>query len=149
VIGRDNAIPWRLPEDLASFRRLTTGQTVLMGRRTWESLPARFRPLPERRNLVLSRDAGRHFNGAQAVGSVEEALAAADGEVWVIGGAAVYAAAMPYATRAVITHLRDSVVGDTLAPPLDVRFEQVADTGWRTSSGGLEYRISEYRAGPR
>lgn len=146
VIGRDNAIPWRLPEDLANFRRLTTGQTVLMGRRTWESLPPRFRPLPQRRNLVLTRDPGARFPGAQAVRSVDEGVEVAAGPLWVIGGATVYAAALPYATRAVVTELREPVPGDTFAPHLDARFRPVTDTGWQTSCSGLVYRISEFEA---
>lgn len=97
-IARQGQIPWRLPSDLARFRRLTVGRgqnAVLMGRTTWESLPDKFRPLPDRRNLVLSRTR-QDFAGATCVSSWHEALAAARGcdALWVIGGAAVYALAL-------------------------------------------------------
>jgi dihydrofolate reductase len=93
VIGRDGLMPWHLPEDLAHFRGLTRGATVLMGRSTWESLPRGFRPLPGRRNLVLTRRRDYLATGAETYGSLQEALPAADGPVWVIGGEQVYAAA--------------------------------------------------------
>src|SRR6059036_2989365 len=89
VIGADGALPWHLPEDMRHFRDLTSGATVVMGRLSWESLPDRFRPLPGRRNIVLSRDAGYSASGAEVVASLEDALRSAPG-AWVIGGAAVY-----------------------------------------------------------
>src|SRR5579875_1104132 len=96
VIGRDNAIPWHIPADMARFRELTTGATMVMGRRTWESLPPRFRPLPGRRNVVLSRDQAWTAGGAEVVHDLETALRG-DGDIWVMGGSAVYRAALPYA----------------------------------------------------
>ena len=83
VIGADGALPWRLPEDLALFRELTTGSTVVMGRRTWESLPERFRPLPGRTNVVLTSDPGWSADGARTAASVEQALAEHE-SLWVI-----------------------------------------------------------------
>src|ERR671932_1265776 len=97
VIGADGRLPWHLPEDLRLFRELTTGSTVVMGRATWESLPERFRPLPGRRNVVLSRRAGYEAAGADVRTSLPEALADAGGPVWIIGGAEVYAQAQPLA----------------------------------------------------
>ena len=94
VIGNAGAIPWRLPEDQARFKELTMGSTVLMGRLTWESLPASVRPLPGRRNLVLTSDPEWSAAGAERVVSVEAAAARVEGDLWVIGGAAVYAAAI-------------------------------------------------------
>jgi dihydrofolate reductase len=136
VIGRDGTLPWHLPEDLRHFRTLTAGATVLMGRRTWESLPPRFRPLPGRRNLVLSRTAQ---DGVETFPDLPAALAAAAGPVWVIGGAAVYRAALPFADRIVVTELRDRFDGDAHAP--DVGRPPDAGTAWRRSSTGLEYRF--------
>ncbi|MBQ0961214.1 dihydrofolate reductase [Ideonella sp. 4Y11] len=107
AIGRANQLPWHLPEDLAHFRRSTQGAPVLMGRRTWESLPERFRPLPGRRNLVLSRQAGLACPGAEVVGSVPEALARCAGvpRVFVIGGAELYVQALPLADELLLTEL--------------------------------------------
>jgi dihydrofolate reductase len=144
VIGRNGSIPWRLPEDLAHFRRRTKGCTVVMGRRTWASLPPRYRPLPGRRNVVLTTDAAWRADGAVATTDVDTALAA-DGDVWVIGGAAVYAAVLPRADVAVVTLLRDCVPGDVYAPVLGAEWHLVEDGPWQPSSTGLTYRIREYR----
>ena len=113
AIGIDNRLPWHLPEDLAHFRRQTTGCPVIMGRKTWDSLPARFRPLPGRRNVVLSRQAGWSAPGAEVAGSVEEALArlADVPKVFVIGGEQVYRAALPRADELVLTELDRDVPG--------------------------------------
>ena len=136
VIGRDGTLPWHLPEDLKLFRSLTTGTTVLMGRRTWESLPPRFRPLPGRRNLVLS---ATPQEGVETFADLPSALAAVDGDLWVIGGAAVYRAALPVADRIVVTELRESFEGDTYAPEVGRPADSVSD--WHESSTGLHYRF--------
>jgi dihydrofolate reductase len=148
VIGRGGSIPWRLPEDQARFKELTMGHTVVMGRLTWESLPAQFRPLPGRRNVVLTRQAGYVAEGAQIVSTIEQALT--DPETWVIGGEQIYALAMPRATRCEVTEVevdmpRDD--GDVLAPVLDETW--IGETGeWLTSSTGLRYRLHSYRRLP-
>lgn len=155
VIGVDGALPWRVPEDLARFRELTTGHPVVMGRATWDSLPERFRPLPGRTNVVLSRDPGTTAPGALVVTSLADALEAAGGddedEVWVIGGGAVYALALPSADRVEITVVDVDVEGDTHAPVLGEAFALVdaspAD-GWHTSAEGLRYRFESYRRVP-
>ncbi|MCE9515007.1 MAG: dihydrofolate reductase, partial [Mycobacterium sp.] len=95
VIGRDGGIPWRLPEDLARFKELTMGHTVVMGRRTWESLPRSVRPLPGRRNIVITRDPDYRADGADVVTSIEAALA--EPQTWVIGGSEIYHLALPAA----------------------------------------------------
>lgn len=141
VIGADNAIPWHLPEDLAHFRSVTTGSTVVMGRHTWESLPARFRPLPGRRNVVLTRDGGWTASGAEVAHSLESALV---GDVWVIGGAHVYAAALPLADVLEVTELRESFPGDVHAPVIDGSWTVASDSGWRESGSGLGYRWLRY-----
>lgn len=144
-IGRDGALPWHLPEDLARFRRITTGHPVVMGRRTWESLPATARPLPGRTNIVLTRRPELLFPGAVAARDVGHALSLVDGDAWVIGGRDVLEAFAPLATRAEIT-IVDVKVGDgTPAPDLPAldRWEATANdpgTGWSESTTGLRYR---------
>lgn len=144
VIGVDGRLPWHLPEDLARFKALTTGATVVMGRATWESLPEAARPLPGRRNIVLSRRPGFLAPGAEVAAGLRAALAAAEGEVWVIGGGAVYAAAAPLADVAVVTDVDLEVAGDTFAPTLPSGWRVVSvepSSGWHTSRNGLHYRI--------
>lgn len=121
AIGRDNALPWHLPDDLKRFKALTLGKPVLMGRRTAESLG---RALPKRRNLVLTRSGQMPFDGMQAVATLDEAhaLAAADGasELCVIGGAELYALTLPFATRLSLTHVDTEVEdADTFFPAFD------------------------------
>jgi dihydrofolate reductase len=149
VIGADGRLPWHLPEDLRRFRELTTGSTVVMGRRTWESLPARSRPLPGRRNVVLTTDPAWAAAGAERAGGVAEVLARRDdGDLWVIGGGRVYAAFLPHADRVVVTDVDTAVEGDTCAPELDRSWVPVSRTpasGWAVSATGLRYAVSEYR----
>ena len=148
VIGAAGRLPWHLPEDLRLFRELTTGGTVVMGRRTWESLPERFRPLPGRRNVVLTTDRSWAADGAERVGGVEDVLARTDdGDLWVIGGGRVYAAFLPHADRLVVTDVDTAVEGDTWAPELGpewVRVSRAPEAGWTVSSTGLRYAVSEY-----
>ncbi len=139
VIGLDNAIPWRIPEDMKHFREVTAGAAVLMGRRTWESLPERFRPLPGRRNLVLSRTPQE---GAETFESLDKALAAVTGDLWVMGGSAVYAATLPFADRVEVTEIREPFEGDTYAPKID---REPVDVGeWQQSRSGLHFRFVSY-----
>jgi dihydrofolate reductase len=118
VIGRDGAIPWRLPEDLRRFRALTTGHSIVMGRRTWQSLP---RALPVRENIVVTRQAGFAADGAIVVHSIEAALSAATypEPAFCIGGAEIYRIAMPLADTAYVTEIARDFAGDTAFPPLD------------------------------
>jgi dihydrofolate reductase len=136
VIGRAGTLPWHLPEDLKHFRSVTAGATVLMGRHTWESLPPRFRPLPDRRNLVLSRTPQQ---GVETFPDLPEALAAVSGDGWVIGGAAVYRATLPFADRIVVTELQETFDGDTFAPEVGRPPDVVGE--WQESSTGLHYRF--------
>jgi dihydrofolate reductase len=118
VIGRDGALPWRLPEDLAFFKRTTMGHPIVMGRRTWESIG---RPLPGRRNIVVSRQAGFAAAGAEVVPGLDEALRCCEGspEVFVIGGAQLYAEALPRADRLILTEIDADFDGDTHWPRPD------------------------------
>jgi dihydrofolate reductase len=145
VIGRDNGIPWRLPEDQARFKELTLGHTVVMGRRTWESLPAKVRPLPGRRNVVVTRQADYVADGATVLGSLQEALTT-DEETWVIGGAQIYALALPLADRCEVTEVDVELPredDDAVAPVLDEAWVGT-DGDWLTSASGLRYRFSSY-----
>jgi dihydrofolate reductase len=146
VIGADGRLPWRLPEDMALFRDLTMGGTVVMGRRTWESLPERFRPLPGRTNVVLTSDPEWSADGAVRAGSVAEVLDRHD-VAWVIGGGAVYGAFLPHADRLVVTEVDLDVDGDTWAPAIGpewARTGRTPDEGWAASATGLGYAVSEY-----
>lgn len=152
VIGRGGDIPWRVPEDLVRFKQVTMGHAVVMGRRTWDSLPDRVRPLPGRRNIVLSRQSDLKPEGAEVVGSLDAARALLETEAdtkpetWVIGGAQIYLLALPHATRCEVTEVeidlpRDD--DDALAPVLDDEWR--ARTGeWKLSRTGLRYRFHSY-----
>jgi len=142
VIGQNNTLPWHLPEDLAHFKQTTLGQPVVMGRKTWESLPPRFRPLPGRTNLVVTRQKDWQDTGAVVAHSIEEALqqCPADAQVWVIGGAEVYAQAMPLATRAVVTEIDADFEGDAFAPTFDASWQEIQRTR-HTAANGLAYSL--------
>jgi dihydrofolate reductase len=121
VIGDGDKLPWHLPEDMAHFRRATQGCPVIMGRRTWDSLPPKFRPLPGRRNIVVTRDAAWQAAGAEAAASPEAALALVAGapRVFVIGGASLYDAAMPLVDTLLLTEIDRDFAGATRFPDFD------------------------------
>ena len=147
VIGADGGMPWHVPEDLAHFKAATLGAPVVMGRRTWESFPARFRPLPGRRNIVVTRRADWTEPGAERAGSLEQALALAstgDPErIWVIGGGQLYREAIALADLLLVTELDVAVAGDTRAPDRAAWHAVASDPeqGWHTSVSGIPYRI--------
>ncbi len=118
VIGNDNRLPWHLPEDLKRFRALTTGHAIIMGRRTWESIG---RALPERQNIVVTRQPGYAAAGADVAGSLDAALAAVTlpGPAFCIGGGELYREALPRATTLHVTEIHQSVPGDASFPPVD------------------------------
>lgn len=132
VIGTGTAMPWHLPADLAFFKSETLGRPVVMGRATWESIPERFRPLPGRRNIVLSRDPGFVPEGGERAGSVDEALALAGDDCAVIGGGRVYAATLDRATECVVTEIDADAPGDVLAPELGADWTPVEAGDWAT-----------------
>jgi len=133
VIGRNGTLPWRLPEDLQHFRALTTGHAVIMGRRTWQSLP---RALPERQNIVVTRQPRFAAAGATMASSLADALSkvAYPPPAFVIGGAELYRAALPLARIAYITEIAQAIDGDTTFPPLSGR--EWAETARDTHSAG-------------
>ena len=144
VIGAGGTVPWDLPEDRRRFAQVTRGASVVMGRATWDSLPDRYRPLPGRRNVVLTRRPGWSAEGAEVAASLDAALVVAGPEVWVVGGAAVYEAAMPLADVLEVTELADAVEGDTRAPSVGAPWRRVAvepARGWSRSASGLRYRF--------
>lgn len=153
IIGRNGIMPWNVPEDLARFKALTLGKPVIMGRKTWDSLPPRFRPLPGRRNIVVTRQARWSADGAETVPSVANALALAQADVgpdellWVIGGGEIYSAVIDEADRLEVTEIRAVFEGDAHAPSVSDDFRLVAsdpETGWHTSRSGLSYRFRSY-----
>ena len=131
VIGRDNQLIWNIPEDMAHFKALTSGQTVIMGRKTWESLPPRFRPLPDRRNIVISRQPDFVAPGAELANSLEAGLglAASDALVFIIGGAEIYQQAMALANRLEITEVALTPEGDSWFPEITTTTETTAGPG--------------------
>ncbi len=148
VIGADGGMPWHVPEDMAHFRAVTASHDVIMGRRTWESLPPRFRPLPGRRNIVVSRSTEWAAEGADRVASLDDALRLSAGdEVWVIGGGMLYAEAVGIADVLEVTRLDLAVDGDTRAPSTEGWRRVSADPveGWHTSRSGIRYRFETYR----
>jgi dihydrofolate reductase len=149
VIGDGGGIPWHVPEDMAHFRELTAGSTVVMGRKTWDSLPERFRPLPGRQNIIVTRQTDWAAVGAERAGSVEQAVVSGNGsgnDVWVIGGGEIYRQALPLAKRLEVTRLDLSAQGDTRAPEIDeVLWRQTHKTvPWLKSSKGIRYRFFTY-----
>ena len=145
VIGINGTLPWHLPEDMAHFKRTTLGCPVIMGRKTWDSLPARFRPLPGRINIVVTRQANWQAEGALRAGSIAEAaaLCPADSDAWVIGGAEIYAQALPLAQSAVVTEIDTAFDGDAFAPSFDAAWTEASREA-HTSSTGLGFSFVRY-----
>jgi len=148
VIGRGNALPWHLPEDLKHFKELTLGHAVIMGRKTWESLPERFRPLPGRLNIVVTRNPDYVATGATVTGSLDEAIkvgaGGTAGSCFVIGGAELYAHALPLAQRLELTEIGAEVEGDAHFPEFEhARWHEVRrEPG--VSAEGLRYSFVTY-----
>ena len=144
VIGRDGAIPWQLPEDIAHFKAVTMGHPVVMGRKTWDSLPQRFRPLTGRRNIVVTRQDTWTADGAETVGSLADALALTEPDkTWVIGGGELYTAAISFAHTLSVTEIDADIDGDAFAPAIGPEWSG-DDAPWLTSTGGLRYRFVKY-----
>ncbi len=146
VIGIDNRLPWHLPEDMKHFRETTRGQPVIMGRKTWESLPDAFRPLPGRHNIVVSRNAGYAAAGGSVVGSLPAALAAAgDADIaFVIGGAELYRQALPLADRLILTEIDQDYTGDAFFPEFQPEEWAEVDRAAHVSGAGLPFAFVTY-----
>ncbi len=145
VIGNNNAMPWHLPEDMAHFKRLTLGWPVIMGRKTWDSLPPKFRPLPNRSNVVITRQPGWAEPGATVASGLQQALSRCGTaqEVWVIGGAQIYAQAEPLAQHVEVTEIAQDFDGDAFAPVLGAQWIEVAREN-HVSSNGLKFSFVSY-----
>ncbi|MDY8047280.1 dihydrofolate reductase [Paenibacillus polymyxa] len=145
VIGRDNKLPWRLPRDMAFFKERTINKTVLMGRKTWESFGGK--SLPNRRNVVLTRDQRYQVEGAEVIHSLEEGLQLAkQEELMVIGGAEIYALFWPHADRLIVTRIEETFEGDTTFPELDWNGWNIVNEtpGVKDDRNPYEYRFVVY-----
>jgi dihydrofolate reductase len=143
TIGRDNTLPWKLPGDLAHFKRTTLGCPIVMGRKTWDSLG---RPLPGRRNIVITRDTNKTFVGAEGVTSLTQALEALKEaeQVFIIGGAQIYQQALPLAHRIVATEIQADIEGDAVFEPLDLMVWRETSRLPQPAENGLAYDLVEY-----
>jgi dihydrofolate reductase len=148
VIGKDGALPWRIPDDMKRFKALTIGKPCIMGRKTWDSLPRK--PLPDRPNIVITRDGEFRADGAIVVHSLDDALSHAGhaAEICVIGGAEIYKAALPRAGLIHLTEVHGDIDGDTRLPPFDRgAWRETARENHATAEGlGFSYVTLERRA---
>ncbi len=145
AIGKDGVMPWHLPEDLAHFKRTTLGSPVIMGRKTWQSLPPRFRPLPGRTNVVVTRQQDWQAEGTRVAHSLEEAIRLC-GDVsnaWIIGGADIYAQDLPLARTAVVTEIEADFAGDAFAPQFGPAWKETQRER-HVSSTGLKFSFVTY-----
>lgn len=145
VIGINGTLPWHLPEDLAHFKRTTLGCPVIMGRKTWDSLPPKFRPLPGRTNIVVTRQPDWNETGAQPVPDLRKALQLCEqsADVWVIGGAQLYALTEPLASTAVVTEIEQDFAGDAFAPTLGEAWKETARER-QVAASGLAFSFVTY-----
>ena len=146
VIGNDNKMPWHLPEDLAHFKRITLGQPVIMGRKTWDSLPERFRPLPGRLNIVVTRQPNWQAKGALRAPSIEDAMRLCGDvpDAWIMGGAEIYRQAEPLASTAVVTEIDADFEGDAFAPDLGAGWTECQRES-HVGSHGLAFSFVTYQ----
>jgi dihydrofolate reductase len=147
AIGRGNELVWDEPLDKQHFKRTTMGCPVVMGRKTWDSLPARFRPLPGRRNIVVTRQRGWRADGAEAASSLDSALALTAGapRVCLIGGAQLFEQAMPLADELVLTEIDADFEGDVFFPPWDRNAFDEVQRESHTSASGTAFAFVTYR----
>ncbi|MGB4076391.1 MAG: dihydrofolate reductase [Minisyncoccia bacterium] len=148
VLGKEGDLVWDIPEDLERFRNLTRGHPVIMGRKTWESIPEERRPLPKRTNIVISRNKDYEAPGALVVSSIEAALAAAHGapgsdEICIIGGSAIYTAALPFTDRLILTLVDDEALGDVFFPDYSEFTEIIAHESHPEHTPPFEYLTLE------
>ncbi|MBY4127897.1 dihydrofolate reductase [Rhodococcus fascians] len=145
VIGDGGGIPWHIPEDMAHFKATTAEHPVIMGRKTWDSLPAKFRPLPGRRNIVVTRNSSWNADGAESAPSVADAVAlASEGPVWIIGGGEIYRSALGIATHLEVTEVDLDISGDTVAPEIPDGWFAMAGEWQSSRVNGTRFRYVEY-----
>ncbi len=147
ALGKDGQLLWHLPEDMRYFRETTRGKPVIMGRKTWESLPDAFRPLPGRRNIVISRNPAYDAPGAMLAGSLEEALRLTqdDAEVFVIGGAEIYRQALPLAQRLYLTEVAQDFAADVFFPEFGAREWREISRSATKSGADLDFTFAVYQ----
>ena len=147
AIGKNNELIWHEPEDMKHFRRVTMGCPVIMGRNTWDSLPTRFRPLPGRRNIVITRNPAWAARGAETAASIEQALALSSDatRMFVIGGAELYGFALPLADELVLTEIDAELNGDKFFPPWDRTQFMVTSHEPHVGANGVGYSFTTYR----
>lgn len=147
VIGKDNQLLWHLPGDMRHFRETTRGKPVIMGRKTWESLPEKFRPLPGRQNIVVSRNPAYAAPGATLAASIEDALKQVEtsDEAFVIGGADLYRQALPSAERLYLTELTADFEGDTCFPEVPPADWKETSRSQLAAENGLAYTFVVYQ----
>ncbi|MFA5623199.1 MAG: dihydrofolate reductase [Candidatus Dojkabacteria bacterium] len=146
-IGKDNRLLFNIPEDLKFFKQMTEGHVVVMGRKTWESLPEKFRPLPNRTNVVLSRDKNLKLDGAEVCNSIEDAIYRyADKHIFIIGGEQVYNTAMSYVNDVIVTHVFLDAEGDVKAPKLDAELYMCQNMYFSTTINDkkIHYKRTRY-----
>jgi dihydrofolate reductase len=149
VIGKNGTMPWHLPADLAHFKRTTLGCPVIMGRKTWDSIPPKFRPLPGRANIVLTRQTDWYHDGVQSSGDLRDALSWCEqispqpAAVWVIGGAQIYTQALPLAHTVVVTEIDAEFAGDAFAPQLGTEWREIQRES-HASAAALAYSFVTY-----
>jgi dihydrofolate reductase len=143
-IGINNALPWRLPEDLAHFKRTTSGHPIVMGRKTFDSIG---RPLPNRRNIVITRNPEWRHEGVEAVSSLQAAIElAATEQIFVIGGAQIYAEALPYTDTLIVTEIGKSFACDAFFPEISPEeWREVAREFHRSEQNGFDFAFVTYR----
>jgi dihydrofolate reductase len=146
VIGQNNTLPWHFPEDMAHFKKTTLGCPVIMGRKTWDSLPPKFRPLPGRLNIVLTRQMDWQAPGAVCAHSLSDAakLCPTNSDAWVIGGAEIYAQALPLASTAVVTEIDFDYEGDAFAPKFGPEWIEISRKRDK-SRAGFNYSFVTYQ----
>lgn len=142
-IGINNKLPWHLPEDLAFFKRTTSGHPIIMGRKTFESIG---RPLPNRRNIVVTRNAEWKHDGAETANSLAQAITlAGEGEIFIIGGAQIFAEALPYTRRLIVTEIEHAFECDTFFPQIDpAAWKEVSREKHHSDAGGFDYAFVVY-----
>ena len=154
IIGNHGAMPWHIPEDLANFRQITQNKPVIMGRKTWDSLPVKFKPLPYRRNIILTRSPnwGKELENSNSkiktARSVETSMkpiivGREVEEVWVIGGGQIYPQFLKYASRIEVTEIQEDIDGDTKAPELSPEWNEVR-RAHNTSTSGIKFDFITY-----
>jgi dihydrofolate reductase len=142
-IGIDNKLPWHLPEDLAHFKRTTSGHPIIMGRKTFDSIG---RPLPNRRNIVITRNPAWRHDGVEAVSSLDEATRLVDGEAFIIGGAQVFNAALPQVSRLIVTEIDKTFDCDTFFPKIDPEhWQEIERQRHHAESNACDFSIVTYQ----